>query len=58
MLFEALFGSVSNIAVSWQPFVIALCIAAVMVAYRLLRKKQISLIILIVLSAVLGIIVY
>ena len=58
MLFEALFGSVSNIAVTWQPLVIAFCIAVVMVAYKRLRKKQISPIILIILSAVLGIIVY
>ncbi|MFR9208446.1 MAG: chromate transporter [Lachnospiraceae bacterium] len=58
MLFEALFGSVSNIAVTWQPLVIAFCIAVVMVAYKLLRKKQISPIILIILSAVLGIVVY
>lgn len=58
MLFESVLGGVKKIAFSWQAAVISGVLIAVYVIYAKIRKKSISSIVLIGMSAVLGIILY
>ena len=58
MLFGSLHGSVSAIKVNVQAVIIAGILVAAMLGYRYLSKKKLSPIVLIVISAVAGIVVY
>ena len=51
-------GSVSALAVDWKAVLITVALAAAMAAWQWLKKKKMSPILLIVLSAVLGILAY
>ena len=52
------FGKVSNIKVNWQAIIITVMLVTVVVGHKLIFKKKISPIMLIVVSAVLGMVVY
>lgn len=58
MLFGSLLGTVNDIKVSVQAMIIAGILVASMVGYKYVAKKKLSPILLIVISAVAGIVVY
>ena len=58
MLFEAVLGSIGDIAFSWQAAATAGILVAVWAIYAAIRKKHISSIALIGISALLGILFY
>ncbi len=58
MVFTNLFGSVSELGVNIRAIIICAVLVIAMVLYKLITKKKLSPIMLIILSAVAGIIVY
>lgn len=52
------FGAISNIKVNWQAIIITVMLVTVVVGHKLIFKKKISPIMLIVVSAVLGMAIY
>jgi len=58
MLLSNCVGNVFSLTIHWQAILIAGLLAAAMVGYKFFTKKKLSPILLIVLSAVLGVVVY
>ena len=58
MVLRNCFGTISAVGVDWRAMVISVLLVAAMVGYKRGRKKKLSPIMLIVLSALAGIVVY
>ena len=58
MLFTVIFGSVQKVELQWQASIILLLLGAMIVIYSRIKKKEPSPIVLIVISAILGILIY
>jgi chromate transporter len=58
MLFGNCFGAISALTIQWQALLIAAILAISMVGYKFLTKKKLSPILLIVISAILGVVIY
>lgn len=58
MIFTAVFGNISALGLDVSSLIIFAVLAAIVPLYKKLAKKEISPIVLIVISAVLGIVVF
>ena len=58
MVFGNCFGAVAELSINVQSVIITAVLAAAMIGYRYIAKKKLSPILLIVLSAAAGIVVY
>lgn len=58
MALTSVLGSVESMVFDWRAFVILLILAALSVVYQLMRKKEFSPILLIVLAAIMGAFLY
>ena len=58
MIFSNAFGKISSVSLDYQAIIITLVLAVCIFAYKYFAKKKLSPILLVAISAVLGIIVY